>query len=371
MAVLRLERVWGWGGQAACRPGDQVEPETVVGYGPTPPPQTVLLEADRGQTVATLLHRKGDRVSRGEPLAFYSFMFGLGYREFVSPVDGEVVGLEPGRILVQPFPAPVRALVSGRVEEVREDRAIISTEGLLLPGRLAWGPARGGELVPLPNGELLPDQVGDAHTGRVVAGGWAGREALESAFAVGVAALVLGGVAQAAVEWLTGMRASLSPDEYLARVYAGPRGTAGEPLWKAEDGLPLTLVVMNGFGALPLVADCHAALAGAAGGWCYVSGEEVSPPQVVVAAKVTTAGGVVTQGGPAVPGGPRAPGSVVAGARVRLTGMRRAGEEGTVVEVLPEPILLPTEVAVPAARVKLADGSLAVVPLSNLEPLPG
>lgn len=373
--VMRVERVWGAGGRAVCRPGDDVEPASVVGYRPAPPPRAVLLETDQGQTVATLLHQVGDRVARGEPLAFYSFMFGLGYREFVSPVDGEVVAIESGRVMVQPFPPAVKALVRGRVEEVRGDRAVISAEGIPLLGRAAWGPARGGDLVVLPNGEVSPARLGHEHTGRVVAGGWADREAVERAFALGVAALVLGGVAQAAVEWLQRVRAGMSPDEYLARVYEGPRGAAGEPLWQDQDGLPLSLVTMGGFGPVPLSRDDYGALVAAQDKWCYVSGEECTPPWVGIAGARSGTGPdhgkteMTFATGGQVARGCRA--DVVPGARVCLTGLRRAGQEGTVVEVLPEPVVLPTEVPVPAARVRLNDGSLVIVPLSNLELLPG
>lgn len=353
---MRVERVWGAGGRAACRPGDEVDPASVVGYGPEPPPRAVLLEADAGRTVATLVHRVGDRVGRGETLAFYSFMFGLGYREFVSPVDGRVVAMEPGRVLVQPFPPEVKALVRGRVEEVREGGAVIGVEGTRLGAGAAWGPARGGELMVLPDGEVAAAHLGPAHTGRVVVGGWAARQAVERAFALGVAALIVGGAAQAAVDWLDAVRGQLSVDDYLARVYEGPRGGAGEPLWQEREGLPLTLVTLEGFGPLPVPEEEYRLLAGAQGAWCYVSGEESVPPWVGIVA----AGETAARGESAGPVGP--------GARVRLTGLRRQGEEGTVVEVLPEPVVLETEVAVPAARVRLHDGRLVVVPLANLQP---
>lgn len=363
-----VERVWGSGGRAACRPGDRVEPGTVVGYGPEPPPRTVLLEADAGRTVATLVHGVGDRVARGETLAFYSFVFGLGYREFVSPVDGRVVAVEPGRVLVQPFAPEVRALVRGRVEEVREDRALIAVEGTRIGARAAWGPARGAELVVLPNEEVRASRLGPRHTGRVVVGGWAGREAVERAFALGVAALVVGGVAQAAVEWLGATRASMSVDDYLARVYEGPRGEAGEPLWPEREGLPLTLVALEGFGSLPAPEPEYRLLAGAEGAWCYVSGEEDAPPWVGVLTAEGGAGEAAAPGGTAAEnarvGESRA--SLEPGARVRLGGLRWRGEEGTVVEIL-GPVLLESEVALPAARVRLDDGRLVVVPLANLE----
>jgi hypothetical protein len=345
-----------------------VDPSTVVGYGPEPPPRIVPLEADAGRTVATLVHGVGDRVSRGETLAFYSFVFGLGYREFVSPVDGHVVAVEPGRVLVQPFAPEVRALVRGRVEQIREDRAVIAAQGTRIEARAAWGPARGAELVVLPNEEVPGSRLGPGHTGRVVVGGWAGREAVERAFALGVAALVVGGVAQAAVEWLEATRASISIDDYLARVYEGPRGEAGEPLWEERDGLPLTVVALEGFGSLPVPAADYRLLAGVEGVWCYVSGEEAAPPWVGVLAAESGSGESVASGGAAAntAGGGGSGGSPEPGARVRLLGLRWQGEEGTVVEIL-GPVLLESEVAVPAARVRLDDGRLVVVPLANLK----
>ena len=85
----------------------------------------VKMETSGDRIVATVLVAEGQKVKRGEVLGYYSYMFGLGYTEYTSPCDGEIVDISQatGRVSIKEEPSELVGHLPGPVERVDESVA--------------------------------------------------------------------------------------------------------------------------------------------------------------------------------------------------------------------------------------------------------
>ncbi len=373
--VVRL-RPFSSAGQADVDPGTEVTWDTLVGtYASRKRIRRVRVEASHDTMVATVLVQEGQKVKRGEVLAYYSYLFGLGYTEYVSPCDGEIVSINPvmGAIFIKESPIELRCNLPGVV--VKSDDAIgawVRSYGDLLEGVAGAGYGRSGILdlkAETRSGDLRATDIGPRDQGKViVVGRTLTQDLIEACLRYRVAGLVVGSIGQRIFQWYKGLAESLDWTEFLARYWArdAKKQEAAPP---ATEIVP-ALVVTEGFGDLPMNKKAQGMLLKHEGERVFIDGSLDWAQEPWVFAPIN-------QGEPpagSLPGGVHDKGSkvgrllseVAPGAKVRILGMSRAALEGTVVETSGE-VVLDNQIVVPGAKVVTGDGETLLVPLFNIQ----
>jgi hypothetical protein len=189
------------GAEAVVAVGDEVGPgdplaRTVRAIAARTIPVAKPLRRKRGEMAELLLAKPGDRVRADQPLAR------TPEREVRSPIDALFLAYQPSDgmahlLLLEPA-EPIRSEVRGIVMEVEERSITVAVPGVQLTGTGGTGPAVHGQLSLLVSDAeavLEPAAIDTDSAGRIVVGGsWASAEAITRARAVGVAAIVVGGL---------------------------------------------------------------------------------------------------------------------------------------------------------------------------------
>ena len=206
--TLRRQRRLPIAGQVLVACGARVNAETVVARADLPgdvaPVNVVnLLGITPAEIEGAMLKRQGDTVERDEVIA-ETRPFVKWFRSVArSPMAGTIEAVSPitGQVMVRGAPKPVnvRAYVDGVVVEVQPSEGVtVETTGALVQGIFGVGGEVSGEVAAVASGPeavLAPADLGEALAGRiVVAGALVTRELYDRAAAIGVAALVAGGV---------------------------------------------------------------------------------------------------------------------------------------------------------------------------------
>lgn len=382
--TMRRERRLPLSGEILVRTGEAVNPETVVGYNSAEECLHILrLDVDESRVLAKLLRNVGDTVKRGEPVAYYMYFFGLGYREYVSPVNGTISSFDrsSGTMVIREHARPVTAGMYGVVEEVIEGHSVIvSARGALVEGTAGWGELAHGQLLVLadsPEQDLDAQRIGPHCRGKiVVAGALADSRALLAAYRHGARAVVAGGINKAEGDEFERFVADMSYEEYAARFYSSGHEIDVDN-HGGLDRVTMTVLATDGFGRTPMRAEAFALLRAGEGREAYVDGGTGGPegrlPEVAV-----------TGPHPAQAGTPAAPAAneVCAAARCRMPcGLWGGLAEGMRVRVVSGPsrgragwiaawgsdIVLETGHVTTGARLRLADGTEVDVPVANIE----
>ena len=356
-AILRRERRLPLKGQVLVKAGDVVDPQDVVARTELPGNvQTIHLASrlgvDPGRIPQALRRRVGSDVLTGELLAETQGLFGFARRSVVAPADGfiESVSSVTGQLVLREpaLPVEVNAYVRGIVVEVLPgEGVIVETHGALLQGIFGVGGETWGAValaVDSPDAELTPGRLRPEHRGHVVVGGaFVTHDALMRARALGVAAVVVGGL----------------DDLDLRRLLGRDLGVA---ITGSED-LGLTLVLTEGFGRIRM-SDRAWDLLGARAGWlASVSGATqiragVLRPEVLIPGSDASSAPVErdTEAG------------LTLGSLVRVIRAPHFGRVGEVVELPSELRRLETEAMVRVLVVVFPeDGTRAVAPRANVE----
>ena len=356
-AVLRRERRLPLKGHVLVKAGDAVGPQDVVARTELPGSVQTMnlaswLDVDPGRVPQALRKSVGSEVRAGELLAETEGFFGFARRSAVAPADGliESVSSVTGQLVLREpaIPVEVNAYVRGIVVEVLPDEGVIvEARGALLQGIFGVGGETWGAIsvaVDSPDGELTPGRLRPEHRGHLVVGGaFATHDALMRARALGVAAVVVGGL----------------DDLDLRRLLGRDLGVA---ITGSED-LGLTLVLTEGFGRIRM-SDRAWDLLGARAGWlASVSGATqiragVLRPEVLIPGSDASSAPVErdTEAGLAL------------GSLVRVIRAPHFGRVGEVVELPSELRRLETEAMVRVLVVLFPeDGTRVVVPRANVE----
>lgn len=107
-ASIERLRIFPSVGESTVSPGSKVEAGSILGkYASRQRLRYVKMETSGDRITATVLVAEGQKVKRGEVLGYYSYMFGLGYTEYISPCDGEIVGIShaTGRVSIKEEPS--------------------------------------------------------------------------------------------------------------------------------------------------------------------------------------------------------------------------------------------------------------------------
>lgn len=337
--LLRKTRRLPRDGQVTARVGDPVRPTDVVARTQRPGEPVVVMVGQAlrvpPQSVTRLLRRwAGEAVQRDEILAVKKGPLGLRRRVCRSPIDGAVISgpHSAGEVVIG---APdeelqLRAALPGRVVATIPFRGVvIETLASYVQGIGGYGDEVGAPLWPLVtalDGEILPDMIVEKAAGVVLAGGHIGQEALAKAARIGVAGVVVGGIAGAAYRWLLANRPAL------------------------------TLLITGGAGAVPMAPETFQLLQRRAGGPALLNGTPGpdAGPELILPLP-----------GPlkALPM-PRVEFAV--GASVRIVSGRWAGHRGRIAALSLMPRRLSIGITTPVVSLELEDGQTATVPCGNV-----
>ncbi len=370
-AAIRQQRRLPVRGEVLVQLGQMVQADQVLAQAEMPGHLHTISAADtlrvEPQELPSLVtKRSGDAVKVGEIIARTEGLWGLLKTELKAPVSGvvEEVSAVSGHVRIREHPRRIEVLahVPGRVAEIIPgEGAIIETRGALVQGIFGVGGERRGTLRVIGDGpDALPstslrtglqaEQIGECRGCVLVAGAGAEAAAVRAAAEAGAVGLIVGAV----------------QDEVL-RQYVGY--DIGVAITGQED-LPMTLILTEGFGELPMARRTWELLSSLQGQLASINGATqiragVIRPEVVVARGVADqAGGAGLE--PAPTDGELG-GKLEVGSRVRIIREPHFGALGQVTALPVELTEIETESRVRVAIVRLDDGQEVRVPRANLE----
>jgi len=355
--VVRRERRLPLKGRVLVKAGDAVGPHDIVARTELPGNVQTMnlaswLDIDPAQVPQALRKPLGSDVRAGEVLAATQGFFGFARRDVTAPADGflESVSSVTGQLVLRepPIPVEVSAYVRGTVVEVLPDEGVIvEARGALLQGIFGVGGETWGAVavaVDSPEAELTPLRLRPEHRGHVVVGGaLVTYEALMRARALGVAAVVAGGI----------------DDLDLRQLLGHDLGVA---ITGSED-LGLTLVLTEGFGRIRMSDRAWDLLGARAGRLASVSGATqiragVLRPEVLIPDSDVSPAPAERDTGA----------GLALGSLVRVIRAPHFGRVGQVVELPSELRKLETEAMVRVLVVDFReDGARVLVPRANVE----
>jgi hypothetical protein len=316
-----------------------------------------LLSMTPADVPECMLKKAGDGVAIGDVLARTKGIFGRFKTEYAAPVAGtiESISAVTGQVIVRgaPLPVEVRAYLSGQVVEVVHSEGCVIeadvsfVQGIFGVGGEAFGPIR--MACRRHDQELTDDLITADMIGRIVVGGARmTAQAIGRARAVGVAAIVSGGVDDQDLEAFLGY-------------------TLGVAI-TGHERVGLTLIITEGFGAIAMAERTFALLASRDGAEGAVNGATqiragVMRPEIVVpltSPQREDEGGFVGSAG-----------GLEIGASVRAVRDPHFGRIGTVTALPAEPQVLASGSRARVLEVTFADGEGVMMPRANVELIEG
>lgn len=154
-----------------------------------------LLGIKASESKKVVLVRQGDHVSKGDPLAKKSGMFGT--KKAVATFEGQVtrIDLDKGEIHISPNLVDRVTIVSpvnGKVTKIGEDEITVDFKGSIFFAKQGIGKLAKGELaiVSKKDDEVALNNIEETHRQKILLGGYFPRQVLEKACGVGVAAVL-------------------------------------------------------------------------------------------------------------------------------------------------------------------------------------
>lgn len=360
---LRIERRLPVQGEVKVRPGDRVEPSTIIAVGDQTGRPIVLnlareLEVEPEKVAELLTVKPGSAVAAGDTIARKRRV--LRAQSVKSPVAGIFTRLDPQAGTATIVPAARRielaAYVAGVVEDVEQAYgATIRAFGSRFYGAFGVGDEAFGVLKVVTKDRqhpLSPDLI-DSRAARsvLVAGGAANAAALRKAAQVGAKGVIIGSIEERE------LAAFLKTEsQALWRV--------GLPDWRLPAATsPLTIVVTEGFGQSPMAQPLYDTLVAGDSEQVSLCGltriaNTLSRPEVLVS---SGSGRDQEEGGLPIA-------ALVPGATVRIIDQDHLGAVGTISEA-PRRRRLGGDLVVEALEVDLPNGGRMVLPVANVEVL--
>jgi hypothetical protein len=284
---------------------------------------------------------------KGEAQAFFT-------KTALAPVSGIISDIDSktGKVTIsRPFrEVVVNAYVEGRVSKVMETRGcVIETPGIKINGIFGLGRETNGEIKVLVSG---PDQVleagmitDDCRDKIIIGGSFATNDALSKAIDVGAKGVVTGTANYFNLTQSLGVKLGI--------------GITG------QEDIPITVILMEGFGHLNMRKEVWETLAALEGMTASMNGATqiragAIRPEIIVSFFGYT-------GELAKPA--RYDVDLRKGAEIRIVSEPYFGAVGTVAEIIKEPVMIDTEAKVPVVKVQLEDGKQVMVPRANVEML--
>jgi hypothetical protein len=366
-ALARIERRLPYAGEVIVRQGQRVEPEEIVARAFVPGIPQIVNMARALQIAPALVERAmvrevGNKVAQGEVLARSSR---IGGRLCISPVSGkiEAVDSETGYVTVSPDPIvyELQATVRGLVMEVLPNQGVrIETPAAQVYGAFGFGPERSGVLQLLvtdPAEPILPDKITAKSAYAIMIGGsGVSAAALRRAVKEQVRGVIVGGIDEAELRAFLGWD-SIGDWRAESGAWQIPYATGGQQY-------DLTLVVTEGFGSQPMSAPLFELLAAHDRQEALIEGltrlrGPMQRPRVVIPLSSRTSGVQLDQPRP----------QLRPGSNVRLLDSAHLGQVGQVRTVSSAPRRLPSRVRALAVDVALEDGTVLLLPRTDVEVL--
>ncbi len=353
--VVRRVRRLPLRGQVVVKKGDRVTSDAVVARTDLPGkvlPLNVggLLNALPEDVRSLMLKKQGDPVHKDEAIAETKGLFGMFKARCPSPIDGTVesVSARTGQVMLRdkPIGVEVRAYIDGEVVDVLEgEGATIETVAALVQGIFGLAGETDGPIrvIAGPTESLTEARITDDLRGVVAVGGsLVTLGAFKKALAVGVRALVTGGMHYRDIKDIVGYELGVAIT-----------GT---------EALATTLVLTEGFGQIDMARATHALLKKYEGRKASLSGATqiragVMRPELVVPLEGMERPATVDQS------------SLGLGAGSLIRGIRAPyfGRIGTVTELPVELVSMESETKVRVLCAKFEDGTDVVLPRANVE----
>ncbi|MGE5580712.1 MAG: hypothetical protein ACM3WU_11840 [Bacillota bacterium] len=362
-------------GQVEVAPGSEVTWETTLGhYASRQRLRFVRVESSGDSISATVLVGVGQKVKRGEVLAYYSFLFGLGFTEYTSPCDGEVVEINNilGAIAIKEALVPLVSNMPGKVVQADDALGVtVANRGDLVYGVAGAGYGRSGVLevkVSSPDGLLRPGDLSAKDAGKVLlAGRTVSQDLLEACLRWRVAGIVAGSVPYNVYRWYKDISEKLDWDEFLARYWARELKEKNSKVPPPME-ISTSLVVTEGFGDEPMNQAAFKLLSKHAGERVFLDGSGAFQSQAAGSDETVPCVFVPTPGVSQDEAGAQMGLAVLQpGDRVKIYGLTGAPQEAHVVDVAGEDIVLETGMSAPGVKVRLVSGEEQWIPLFNVE----
>ncbi|HLQ67764.1 MAG TPA: hypothetical protein VK123_11100 [Candidatus Limnocylindrales bacterium] len=356
--VVRRERKLPLPGTVLAKVGDSVAAEKVVARTELPGNvQTVnvanLLGVLPEDVRECLVKPVGSPLAKGETFAENRSFFGLFRSKVASPIDGTLENLSvvTGQALLRepPIPVEVDAYVDGTIVEVFPNQGVtVETRGTFIQGIFGIGGETSGELRVLaasPADPLREPSITEKERGCVIVGGsHVNTATLLHAVRMGVKAVVIGGF----------------DDQDLRQFLGYDLGVA----ITGHEEKGLTLVVTEGFGAIPMASRTFDLLKQCQGRKVSVSGATqiragVQRPEII-APRLTEAAG--KDGVP-----DEHPLGLEVGSLIRAIRQPYFGRLGKVTALPAELTALETEAKVRVLEVDFGNGPRVLLPRANVE----
>lgn len=373
--IVRKRRVLPIPGQVVVHVGDRVQSHTVVA-------RTELAGKVHVVNVANLLgiapdevrdylvKKEGQEVRQDDVIAENKPFISWLKTEVRSPIRGklESVSALTGQALLREPPRPLELLayVDGGVVEVHPGQGVtVETECSLVQGIFGIGGETWGELVlgvkspdeSLTAGRLSPDMKGKI----VVGGAFLDAACMKRSAELGIAGLVVGGIHDKDLRELLGYDLGVAIT-----------GTE-QVLIDGNRRVPLTLVLTEGFGSIPMAAKTFQLLARHAGQTVSVSGATqiragILRPEIIIPKESPS-----SQRGEERGEGPGAVerAGIRLGDQVRIIRDPLFGRIGSVAGLPPDLRQIETESHVRVLEVTLSDNTTVVIPRANVEIIEG
>lgn len=356
--TVRRRRELPLEGKLLCAPGDTVGAAQVVARAYLPGDLIILrlpekMGIEPGDVMRGLRVAVGAEVSEGSLLCEHVGLFGWFKTRFYATTAGvvEFVTEQTGHLGVRlpARPLELDAYLSGTVVEVETGRAVtVEAQAALVQGIFGVGGERRGVITLLNVGrdqEVQPDHIPVIAQGAVLVGGMrASRAALECARERGAVGFVTGSIDDAALAGYLGydLGIALTGDEQVS----------------------MSVIVTEGFGAIPFSERAYAVLAAAAGRDASLSGATqvragAVRPEIVIPGGVEVSDGFSTE--------TMAASALRVGAAVRLIRVPYFGMRAIIAELPHAPERIETGALTRVLRATLESGETVTVPRANVE----
>ncbi|MFN8390007.1 MAG: hypothetical protein U0136_06930 [Bdellovibrionota bacterium] len=345
-------------GRALVKVGDEVDANTPVLAADLPGELDIVRIADRlgldpEQVVGGMMVKPGDLVKRGQPVCEVKSFFGFFTSQVHATCEGTVEFFTEANahlaIRRPPIPLTVEAYVKGRVIEVEETKSVtIEAEGAFLQGIFGVGGETQGRILVLDvptDTEVTPkllEAVAVAKlSGAIVVGGRNfNADALKLAGTRGVRGVVTGSIDAETLRDFVGHEIGVSVT--------------------GDENVPCTLIITEGFGALPISARVVELARTVEGKEASASGATqvragAMRPEVIIPGSAGPLAGVAEMK------------TLEIGSRVRLIRVPYFGKFGVVSKLPHDPAVVASGATVRIANVKLESGEEVMVPRANLE----
>lgn len=359
--VTRVHRTLKAKGQLNASVGQEVAPDDIIGSCQVSPGFRTLnlsqiLSVSPGEVKKYLKRWLGQKIYKGELLAFKNQGFLKGKKIVISPSDGilEYFNEQTGELRLNFLPKKVDlpAAVYGVVEEVDLPRSdvLIRTQVSRIYGIFGTGRSRDGTLAFIGRRDELvgESQISPQNSDQILAGGsLIYKEAISKAISSGVSGIITGGINAGDYKGMAGGRLTF------------PK--------KLETDIGISVVVCEGFGSAPLGGDIYAVLQKYSGKFVLLDGNHaiINLPAFESSCMTRVRNTIL----PAeVSVSTREPllSDIKIGSMIRVIGSSYAGEQGKVLTIDKAETMLPSGVSALLLTVETKRRKIKI-PDSNVE----